>query len=270
MALLEIPTGPRVIGECIYCGETSDSLSKEHAIPYGINGPWTLQRASCQSCAQITHRFERDTLRGLFGTLRNILSLQSRRRGDRPKRLPLVIEKRQEQDTIYLSPRDYPAYLPCPIFPPPGLVTGAPKSNLIYADIRFMHCAGPSFEEIAEKYGADFVGARLNYAPEEFARTLGKIAYAAAVYALGVDALRSSPMRSIILGEERCFGYWIGSWEGDLVNRGKGLHAMEIKAKGTEIHVILRLFSQLHAPEYHIVLGQADPEFANSHLWPWK
>jgi len=30
------------IGECIYCGERDALLANEHAVPYGLNGPWGL------------------------------------------------------------------------------------------------------------------------------------------------------------------------------------------------------------------------------------
>ena len=39
-----------------------------------------------------------------------------------------------------------------------------------------------------------------------------------------------------------------------------------------DIHVIVRLFAQFGAPEYHILLGAADPEFMASDAWPalWR
>jgi hypothetical protein len=49
-----------------------------------------------------------------------------------------------------------------------------------------------------------------------------------------------------------------------------GLHALTIRAAGTDIHVIVRLFAQFGGPEYHVVLGTADPTFAMSAEWPWK
>ena len=45
---------------------------------------------------------------------------------------------------------------------------------------------------------------------------------------------------------------------------------MQVTASGSDIHVILRLFAQFGAPEYHVVLGPADPEFVKSDAWPWK
>ena len=272
MALLPIPKNSPDIGECIYCGSSKEPLRREHAVPYGLNGTWTLGRASCDRCANITHRFERDVLKSLLPHIRAVLAFQTRRPQRRPQSLPLTIESGRVQRELQVPFDDYPLYLPTPLLPPPGIVAGAPLTADLRMDLKFIHIAGPTFEVAAQRYpDAAFVGARLDFSPEEFARTLAKIAFCAAVYALGgVAALRSSPVRRAILGEDRFIGYWVGSWKGDPVNEPKGLHAMQVRASGTDIHVILRLFAQFGAPEYHVVLGPADPEFARSSAWPWK
>lgn len=36
---------------------------------------------------------------------------------------------------------------------------------------------------------------------------------------------------------------------------------------GSLIHAFVRLFAQFGAPEYHIVLGEADPTFVASNEW---
>src|SRR5258705_11525776 len=91
MADLFVPPNGRVIGECIYCGSTR-GLTREHAVPYGLNGAWTLHDASCDVCAGITQRFERDTLKSLLPAVRTVLAMQTRRPKERPKTLPLVFE----------------------------------------------------------------------------------------------------------------------------------------------------------------------------------
>lgn len=270
MAFLPIPSNARDIGECIYCGFVGESLGKEHAIPYGLNGPWTLLRASCPRCADITHRFERDTLRGLLSAVRTALAIQTRRRKEGPRSIPLVLESDGAQRTIHVSPTEFPLYLPTPRFPTPGVLTGVLPSPRIPAQLSFVHVAGPSFEEVGLRHGVDFVGARLTFSPEEFARTLAKIAFAAAVYALGIAPFTNAPIRRAILGEDPCIGHWVGSWTGETINEAKGLHAMQVRASGSDIHVILRLFAQFGAPEYLVVLGPADPEFVKSEAWPWN
>jgi hypothetical protein len=269
MALLPIPKNARDVGECIYCGSVDRPLQREHAVPYGLNGTWTLLRASCAECAAVTHRFERDTLKGLWPAIRSVLSMQSRRKS-RPASLPLVIEVGGSQKTIEVAREQFPLYLPTPIFPGPGYVTGLATANASTTQLRFRHIGGPSFQKIAREHSAEFVGARLTFAPEEFARTLAKIAFCAGVYALGLLPLRNSPIRSVIRGTDKDWGHWVGQWNGEEVNPPKGLHAVQVRANGPDVHVVLRLFAQFGAPEYHVVLGSADPAFVNSDAWPWK
>ena len=271
MTPLPLPSNARDVGECIYCGFVGDSLEKEHAVPYGLNGPWTLLRASCRQCATVTSRFERDTLRDLWAAIRPVLEMQTRRsRKSRPGTFPLVLESNGAQRTVHVSPNKFPLYLPSPLLPPPGVLTGIPPAPEISAELNFIHIAGPSFEEVARHYDVDFVGARLTFSPYEFARTLAKIAFSAAVYALGIAPFTHTPIRRVILGADPCIGRWVGSWTGEPMTEAKGLHAMQIRASGTEIHVFLRLFAQFNAPEYQVVLGAADPDFANSDAWPWR
>lgn len=270
MAELLIPNKAPDIGECIYCGISKCVLSKEHAIPYGLNGPWILLRASCSHCANITHRFERDTLRSLLSPIRTVLAMQTRRPKQRPKSLALELESNGVQRTIQVPPNEYPLYLPTPQFPPPGCLIDVPQLAGISTQLNFLHLAGPSFEEVMKQHKADFAGAHLNFSPSDFARTLAKIAFTGAIYVLGLAPFTATPIRRVILGEDLSVSHWVGSWNGEPVNEAKGLHAMKILASGTNIHVILRLFAQFGAPEYHIVLGPADPEFANSAAWPWK
>lgn len=270
MANIPVPINAPDIGKCIYCGSTGNDLGKEHAIPYGLNGPWTLLRASCSRCSDITHRFERDTLRALLLPVRTVLAMQTRRPQLRPKYLDLVLESNGVRRTIQVPPNEYPLYLPTPLFPPPGCLTGSAPSSKIATELKFLHLTGPSLEEVIKERGVDFAGAHLSFSPVDFARTLAKIAFTAAVYSLGLAPFTTTPIRRVILGQDPNVNHWVGSWTGTPDNEPTGLHAMKIHASGTNIHVILRLFAQFKAPEYHVVLGDADPLFANSSQWPWK
>ncbi len=271
MVFLPVPSNARNVGECIYCGAKGDSLRTEHAVPYGLNGPWTLLRANGDRCAAITHRFERDTLRCLLPTIRTVLALQSRRPIERPVTLPLVLESNGARRTIQVSPAEFPLYLPVPLFPPPGAVVGMAPTPDISTQLSFIHLAGPSFEEVSQRHsGVDFVEARVTFSPKEFARTLAKVAFCGGIYALGLAPFKNSSIRRVILGEDQCIGHWVGSWSGEPINEAKGLHAMQVRASGSDVHVVLRLFAQFGAPEYHVVLGPADPDFVHSEAWPWK
>jgi hypothetical protein len=268
-----VPINAPDIGECIYCGATDRPLGTEHAIPYALNGEWTLLRASCDDCARITSRFEREALRGLLPAIRNVLGMRTRRKKDRAKTLAVVLEAGGQQSTVELPPNDFPLYLPTPVFPAPGVVTGRPAMPYVQSNLRFIHIRGPSFEEFNKRHpGADFVGTRVTYAPDDFARGLAKIGYCFAVYTLGIAPLRDSPIRRVILGEDPCVGHWVGSWLDEPVNDAKGLHAARVKASvnGDDLHVVLRLFAQFGAPEYHIALGRVRPEYVQSPQWKFR
>lgn len=271
VANLPVSVNGRHIGECIYCGATS-GLSREHAVPYGINGPWTLLKASCGECRDITHRFEHDTLRGLLPALRAVFRMQTRRKGDRPKTLPLLIETKGTEQFVDVPLNEFPVFLPIIEFPPPGVVAGRPRTAGIgppVLDVR--HLAGPTGADLVAKYpDADYIGARMTFTSEDFGRTLAKIGFCAAVFALGLEPFRSTPIRDVILGRDECIGHWVGSWMGEEQNPPEGLHAMKVTSAGSDVHVILRLFAQFNAPEYHVALGPATPEFVNSAQWPWK
>src|SRR6185437_11400674 len=262
----------REVGECIYCGARDAQLNTEHGVPYGLNGPWTLLRASCAACAKITTRFEHDVMRRLWPDTRNVLAMQSRRRDKRSQTLPLVLQRDGVRDKVLIPRAKFPTYLPTPLFPPPAaLWIGRPVSG-VFANLQMIHLCGPTFKEASEEYpGAEFLGTHINFSAEDFARTLAKIGFCAAVSALGLGAFTNTPIREVILGSDPCIGHWVGSWWGENVNGTRGgLHEVRVMCSepGSYMHAFVRLFAQFDAPEYQILLGPADPDFVASSSWP--
>jgi hypothetical protein len=70
------------ICHCIYCGRMPPAvlLEKEHVIPDGLGGDMVLADASCRSCGHVTSRHETHLMRVLFGDVRAIQGLRSRKR----------------------------------------------------------------------------------------------------------------------------------------------------------------------------------------------
>jgi hypothetical protein len=265
-------TNGREIGECIYCG-SRDSLSTEHAVPFGLNGQWTLPKASCNKCAEITHRFERGVMRHLWPDVRNALAMQSRRRDKRSPTLPLIVQRDGIREEIRVQRSEFPVYLSTPLFPPPAISWIKEPVRGVFANLEMLHIAGPTFKVASQKLpGAEFVGSHSNFSPEDFARTIAKIGFCAAVSALGLAAFTHTPIRKIILGSDQCIGHWVGGWHGEpMTETNQGLHAIKIRCGSPRpgIHVFVRLFAQFGAPEYHVMLGEADPAFVASDKWPW-
>lgn len=262
----------RDIGECIYCGKRDRPLFTEHAVPYGLNGPWTLRRASCETCARITTRFERDVMRHLWPDVRNVLAMQSRRRDKRSATLPLVLRHDGIEEIVRVPRAKFPTYLATLLFPPPASCWSSKPVKGVFANLDLIHLCGPTFREAAGDYpGVDFIGGRTNFSAEDFARMVAKIGFCAAVSALGLAPFTNTPIRRVILGSDPCIGYWVGSWWGDPINNARGgLHEIRVVCSqpGSQIHAFVRLFAQFGAPEYHVMLGQADPQFAASSAWP--
>src|SRR5262249_22334066 len=76
-------------GACIYCGAHDVVLTDEHVIPLSLGGQHILEGASCQSCADVTTRFERDVARDMWGDARNSYNVQSRRKRERKTHMVL-------------------------------------------------------------------------------------------------------------------------------------------------------------------------------------
>jgi hypothetical protein len=159
-----------------------------------------------------------------------------------------------------------------PLFPSPALVSGLASSPRMHVEeANLIHLTGPSFDKVAEQYAdAEFAGARVQFSPELFARTIGKIAYCAAVCAVGIEPLRHAPIRRALVGNDAHIGRWVGSWGGDRMNRDCGLHGIQVRSTdGSDVHVIVGLFAQFGAPEYHVALGPLAPGFVKPADWLW-
>lgn len=274
-----LPSSSREIGECIYCGERDAPLTKEHAVPYGLNGPWTLLNASCAACAKITTRFEHDVMRALWPDVRSALAMQSRRRDKRSLTLPIEVQWHGLRQKVQVPRASFPTYLAAPLFPIPTALWTDTVVEGVFANLRMLHICGPTFADASKEYpGANFVGMHINFSPEAFARMIAKIGFCAAIAALGLGAFTNTPIRNIILGSDPCICRWVGSWWGETVNEvsdnSQGLHQIRITLAqpGAVLHAIIRLFAQFGAPEYHVVLGPADPTFVASAAWPkqWR
>ena len=170
-------------------------------------------------------------MRRLWPDVRNVLAMQSRRRDKRSAKLPLVLRRDGAKEVILVPRTDFPTYLVTPLFPPPAISWSSRPMRGVFANLDMIHLCGPTFQEASKLYPeAGFVGAHTNFSPEE-----------------------------------------VGSWWGESVNGTHGgLHEIRVMCSqpGSHIHAFVRLFAQFGAPEYHVWLGPADPEFVASSDWP--
>lgn len=63
------------VGACIYCGDKTPPLSREHVLPRGLgggsapdgySGALVLQNASCEICRRVTQKIEEQCLLSIW------------------------------------------------------------------------------------------------------------------------------------------------------------------------------------------------------------
>lgn len=247
------------VGRCIYCHTRRERLYEEHIVPYGLNGPWKLLRASCQRCGGITSGFERAVLKTTFDTMRIALNFPSRRKSERPQHLPLRIERENKQEVVYVPVKDYPAVIGMPHFEPPAHLDGRGDERLRLVGMSGIQIGGPSIVDVGRKLSAQSVFTDVKFEPVgAFARMLAKIAYGFAVVAARCDfgLFEEVYVLPAILGKSEDVGRWVGGSTDDQLIAMNDLHHLKLGLVDGEILVYVKLFAQYGAPEYVVVVGR--------------
>lgn len=182
---------------CIYCGSGA-GLSDEHIIPFGIGGRWILPRSSCGSCSRITGAFEGVCQRTILGPLRMYYDLPTRRRKDRPKKLPLKVKVSRNDEWSFMNVDQdiYPFLVLLPILDLPDVITGRRTVGERGAKVRTLWIRGASFRDgifghmdrLAAELGVAMIEPTATFSAPEFIRMLAKLAHGFAVAELGTDA----------------------------------------------------------------------------------
>jgi hypothetical protein len=260
------PLQSRYVGRCIYCPATHD-LTREHIVPEGLNGEWTLLEASCPGCRDITSRFELNVLRKAFGAARASLGLRTKHPKRRPTALPLRVKRGGTTTDVLVTIAEHPTVINLPVFPPPGSSPPSKGAMQMTSQLWLKQVAGPPLVEvlprIAREHGYDYVGLRLDYEPIEFARVITKIAYGVTVLRLGLDAIDDAYVLPAILGDTKHVSKWVGCAASEPVVPTTGLHGFQLEIRDGEIHAFIRLFAQFDAPEYHVIVGRMKQRTGN-------
>jgi len=251
------------VGHCIYCGRT-DNLSREHIIPFGLNGNVVLLAASCARCQKITASFEREVLRGSMRAIRVRLQFQSRKKhAGAPLIQRLSFTRNGVSETIDLPIERFPIFLRLLKFAPPRYFTGEQKLGIDITGAQTI-LFGPRPEVVARELDAQeltFTSARDH--PTSFPRMIAKIGYGMAFARGDIDRIQGpSPVIPSMLGEVNDIGRWVGTLPGPLRKYPGLLHRVEIH-EDTERRCLIaevQLFSNLATPTYVVVLGPLKPK----------
>lgn len=248
----------RYIGRCIYCGST-ENLSDEHIVPYGLNGKFLLLKASCKSCRDTTSLFETDVQRQQFLLARSVLKLRTRHPENRPTEFTFEGEKDGQKVTRTLPVDECPSFFTMLHLKKPGYIADYDYEKGTKVIRASLHAKNP--ELIREKLGVDTIYWTTTFEGHSFERMLAKIAYGMVVLQHGPDALEECYVLPCILwkeGEEDDVGKWVGSGRDiDGLPKEKGAHIITIRQKENgEVYVFIRLFASFNTPEYLVIVGR--------------
>lgn len=201
-----------------------------------------------------------DVLKTTFNTMRTALDFPSRRKQDRPPKLPLTIEKEGgKREVVYLAAEEYPAVIAMPQFGPPAHLTGRIDTYLQWVGMTAVQIGGPPIVEVGRKLSAQGISGEAKFEPiGAFARMLAKIAYGFAVAAVGCDLTRFDEIYVLpaVLGESNDIGQWVGGLPDEAPTPVNDLHHIGLTLADGEIRVSVRLFAGFDAPEYVVVVGR--------------
>ena len=253
-------------GRCIYCSGSKD-LTDEHVIPYGLGGRIELPRSSCRKCSEVTSAFEHTCLRTMYGPLRLLYELPSRRKKERPRLLRLKVKHFPAADWSYtdVEQEKYPFLVLFPYFSLPTELSdeSEPESRGATTKRLWIRGASPSFnfkellERLTIELGVYEVMPEATTRVREFCQMLAKIGHSFAVGELGLDAFRPFLLPHIIGQDLDDRHRFIGSLPEDEV-ASNSLH--ELSITNTRLHdlvvVRIRLLAKLGTPTYFVVVGR--------------
>jgi len=253
---LESTPTERHIGKCVYCGSTNN-LTDEHIVPYGLNGPWQLLKGSCGACNKITSAFEGTVLREYFTLARAALGLPTRRPRNRPKEFSFEVDREGRKDNIVVPVADYPVIFMTRSLEEPGYIVKRSNKNSVMTIAVNVHGLKPT--ELEGKFGIEGISINAHFSGHCFERMLAKIAYGMTILAYGYEALKQCYVLPCILGLKHDAGYWVGSSGrhiSTLPKENKVLHRISLATNNGEIRIFIRLFAHYGTPEYLVIVGK--------------
>lgn len=250
---------------CIYCGNTNN-LSDEHIIPFGFGGRMVLPKSSCKLCTEKTSTFEMTCLRTMYGPLRLMYDLPSRRRKGRPATLPLKIKYKPEDEwtEIPINQEDYPFLVTFPYFSMPDLLTGIKTKGNRGPVTKKLWIRGASanhvfldhLQKLTLKLKVYSIMPESKAHIEEFCQMLAKIGYSYAIAELGYGKFEPLLLKHIIDRELSNCADFIGSLDKDELP-SINLHELSLHQDSNKNYIIVRMrfLAKLGTPTYYVVVG---------------
>ncbi len=241
----------RDIGQCIYCGDKTSPLSREHVLPKGLDGAnsprdfhdaLVLRNASCESCRKNTQTLELEVLRNTLDTARQVLE---------------SFDGTSEMRELDIT--DVPVGIVLPTFEKASIVeSNTKKSVYSYGDIviRIISKANPALVAKYRRVG----GVGIQIEPARYAQMLAKIALGVAVARYGIDGFEPL-VGNFVIGNKKEFGHWVGRADPqDVSFSSEDFHCIALKEKATSngsfIFAYIQLFAEFSCPIHYVIVGR--------------
>ncbi len=226
-------------------------------MPFALGGAHILERASCRDCAKMTSRFETAVLRGMWGDAREAFNAPSRHK----KRRKGYIEMPDPDDPSLV--RQIPsAQHPGPMvfyrISRAGILIGAPVTLDTSASWELVVIDDNLRLKALEKLYPGKLTFKFRHSPYEFGRMIAKIGYCQVLTSLTPNDFHPFCL-PYIMGTKHNVSYIVGGSTDAQQANDKSGYDLSTFAFGTIDHLYLlasvRLLSNTHAPQYHVVVG---------------
>src|SRR3972149_2285337 len=241
------------VGRCIYCGSTQEPLSREHIIPFGLNGKWVLSKASCANCSNITSRIEEDVLRHILKPVRASFNTRTYRR-KHPDNFPLVIEKDGKKVSVDVPIEKLGGAMVLLGYKLPAYLDDRPyKHGIDVTGSYLVRGNGIPLEELAKQLGTKSISYSVTYKEQNFERFLAKVGYGMALIHYGIDSFEKVYVLPALMRNFDDIGKWVGSLG---PTRGKEDLTVTLEEKNKDVIAYIRLFGKWPVPTYVVVVGK--------------
>jgi hypothetical protein len=253
-------------GACIYCAATDVPLKDEHIVPYSLGGTHVLRAASCAACEDTTKRFEQKVARDLWGDARASFNAPTRRKKQRKNRIemPDAVERQRSE---LIEATEYPGGFVFYKMGTCGYLRGLPETTdtsdswqLVMIDDDARRNA------FIKKYGRNPV-LSFRHVPDAFGRLLAKIGYCQVLTAVDPGDFRPLVL-PYIKGEKKNVSYIVGSKDA-MPEPATGYRLTTLYSEHEDKLILMaevRLYSNTHAPAYHVVVGDVSGTQEQAHV----
>jgi hypothetical protein len=240
---------------CIYCGSIDCRLTDEHIIPLSLNGDLILPKSSCESCANITKKFEQIVARNMYGHFRLKHNFKTRRKKERNSQIAAVFDMAGIDKPIVLPASEVPTSFVALKLPPPGIFSDLELSDLNPEMKIEIKANTKEWDSFAKRFDARQIqGPEMNVFWGPFCQLLAKIAHSYAMAVLKGNYFQPY-LNDLILGKSHYLSHYVGGSSKDVPNAALWFDV--VLGNGEWLLCVgINLLGNGSLPSYQVVVGK--------------